>query len=294
MGERSKASKQPKRAKRDREPAASGAATPVRAPARRPAPPGGRRARKAARAPERETELAAPVVAWLEAQGWTVRSEVERCDLVARRGDELVAVELKRRFETSLLVQAAYRQRAVDSVYVAIPRPPDLRSAGFQGVLHLLRRLELGLLVVSLGRTPRVQVAQHPAPFTRRRSGAKRRAILEEMSGRSGDWNVGGSTRRPLVTAYRESAIFVACALERTGEASPRRLRELGTGDRTRAILYDDVYGWFSRVGRALYALSPRGREELARYEEVAAGYRARLDEGPAAAAESTRATPSG
>jgi len=274
MGER------PQRGRED----ATATGTPRRAARPRP--------RRRARPPARETELAAPVAAWLAAQGWTVRSEVERCDLVATRGDELVAVELKRRFETSLLVQAVQRQRAVDSVYVAVPRPPNLRAAGFQGVLHLLRRLELGLLLVSLGRTPRVQVAQHPLPFAKRRSGAGRRAILDEMAGRSGDFNVGGSTRRALVTAYRESAIFVACALERVGEASPRRLRALGTGERTRAILYDDVYGWFTRRDRALYALSPRGREGLARFAEVAAGYRARVEAALAASGGEPDAPP--
>lgn len=236
---------------------------------------GGRKTR--VRTPGRETDLAPPVRAWLEAQGWTVRSEVEQCDLVARRGDALVAVELKRRFETSLLIQAAQRQRAVDSVYVAIPRPRTARGSAWAGVLHLLRRLELGLLLVSLGRTARVEVALDPVPFTRRRSSAGRRAILEEIAGRSGDWNVGGSTRRPLVTAYRESAIFVACCLERTGPLSPRALRSLGTGAKTRAILYDDVYGWFTRIDRGLYALAPRGRAEIENFAEVTAVYRERV-----------------
>jgi hypothetical protein len=82
----------------------------------------------------------------------------------------------------------------------------------------------------------------------------------------------------------------VACALERLGSASPRALRGLGTGARTRCILYDDVYGWFVREGRALYALSTRGRTDLERYAEVAAGYRDRVTQALAATEPDARA----
>ena len=37
--------------------------------------------------------------------------------------------------------------------------------------------------------------------------------------------NLGGSSRRPLVTAYRENAIQIACYLADSGEMEPRQLR---------------------------------------------------------------------
>ncbi len=44
----------------------------------------------------RETELYAPVKAWLEAQGFEVKSEVGAVDVMARRpGEDPVIVELK-------------------------------------------------------------------------------------------------------------------------------------------------------------------------------------------------------
>ena len=67
-----------------------------------------------------ETALDAPVRAWLEAQGYVVRSEVQDCDLVATRADALVVIELKRQLGLPLLVQATQRQRQADSVYVAV------------------------------------------------------------------------------------------------------------------------------------------------------------------------------
>lgn len=232
----------------------------------------------------RETALDAPVRAWLEAQGYRVRSEVLGCDLVATKGDALVVVELKRALGLPLLVQATQRQRASDSVYVAVPRPRQLRAdLRWRGILHVLRRLELGLLLVTPGRGSRIEVALHPLPLDRRRDSARRRAILAEAAGRSADHNTGGSCGRPLVTAYREQALHVAWLLERLGPAAPRALRAQGSSAKTGAILYQDVYGWFVREGRGRYALGAAGRAALSSYSEVVAGLRARIeaDGGP-------------
>ena len=58
-----------------------------------------------------ETDLYAPVKKLLEERGYTVRAEVDRCDLVAVRGGEPpVIVELKRRFALSLVYQGIERQ----------------------------------------------------------------------------------------------------------------------------------------------------------------------------------------
>jgi hypothetical protein len=242
---------------------------------------GGSATGQGSRALRRETELYIPVRTFLEEQGYCVRSEVLGCDVAARRGEALVVVELKRALTTELLIQATRRQRMTDSVYVAVPRPRGAgRGRRWHGLLHLLRRLELGLLLVSFsGRRARVQVALHPVPFARRRSARGPRAILEEMAGRSGDHNQGGSVGRPLVTAYRENAIHVACCLERSGPLAPRALRALGTGQKTLSILRSNVYGWFERVGYGLYALSARGRADLSRWPDLASNYRSRISQ---------------
>jgi hypothetical protein len=185
-------------------------------------------------------------------------------------------------------VQATQRQRQADSVYVAVLRPPALRAdKRHRAVLHLLRRLELGLLFVTTGRRPRVEVVLHPEPFSQRKDRAKRRSLLEEAASRSRDWNRGGSTRRPLVTAYRERALHCAALLERIGPASPARLRALGTCENTRSIVYGDVYGWFSRTGFASYELAPAGREALSQFADVVASLRERVDAAFASATAS-------
>ncbi len=234
----------------------------------------------------RETDLYEPIRDYLAAQGYTVRAEVSHCDITARKGDDLIVIELKRQFGIDLLAQATARQRLSDSVYVAFPAPSDMRTRRWRGIVRILRQLELGLILVfhaeaapaSERGQPRIEVAFHPLPYVRQKRKSARRAVLEEMAQRSGDYNQGGAVRRKLVTAYRENAIWIACCLEQFGPLAPRRLRELGTGPKTLSILYTNVYGWFDRVGRGLYALAARGRDELRAYPELTKQYRAKLD----------------
>jgi hypothetical protein len=221
----------------------------------------------------RETDLYPPLRDHLEAQGYTVRSEVQGCDLTAIRDGELVVVELKQSITAGLLAQAADRQRMTDSVYVAVP-PPKRTGKAWRKLTHLLKRLELGLIVVdSQVRPPSVRIEFHPVPYRRTKAHKRRKALLREIGGRSADYNQAGAARTQVVTAYRERAIHIAVCLERFGPCTTKRLRELGTGPKTTAICYANVYGWFERTERATYALSNVGREALAHYPELVAHF---------------------
>lgn len=229
-----------------------------------------------------ETDLYRPVYNYLAKQGYTVRSEVINCDIAAVKGDDLIIIELKRSLNVTLLVQAVERQKITDSVYVAVPRPANKRTwmAQSRGAQHLLRRLELGLILVSPkgGRTP-VEVICHPLPFQRRKRKNIKRAVLHEIERRSGDFNEGGSCRRKIITAYRENAIQIACYLVDIGPLQPRKLRALGTGEKTLSILSSNVYSWFERVDRGLYAVSSKGMVELEQYSELVKYYRCLLQQ---------------
>jgi hypothetical protein len=223
-----------------------------------------------------ETDLYPLLHAYLTAQGYTARGEVKHCDIAAVKGDDLIVIEMKLALNLSLVAQGVRRQQMTDSVYLAVPRPPNHAKwiRQMRGAFRVLRRLELGLLLVSLrpGKPP-VEVVFHPLPLERRKRRSARRAILEEIGRRSGDFNVGGSARRPLVTAYRENAIQIACYLADSGEMKPRQLRTLGTGPKTLSILSRNVYGWFSRIDRGLYAVTPKGREALVKYPQLVRHY---------------------
>jgi hypothetical protein len=228
----------------------------------------------------RESDLYAPLRDYLVAQGYAVQGEVKRCDVVARKDDDLIVIELKQRFSTQLLVQAVDRQKITDSVYVALPGPYEGgRRSRWRGIEPLLRRLELGLIAVTLGDPPHVQVVFHPLPYRRRKQSRRKRAVLQEVAARTGDYNQGGSVRRAVVTAYRENAIHIACCLRRFGPLTPKELRALGTCSKTTRIVASNFYGWFRRVDRGVYELTPQGHRELDVYPELGARYGRLLDE---------------
>jgi hypothetical protein len=225
-----------------------------------------------------ETDLAEPLYAHLARLGYTVRSEVKDCDIAAVKGDDLLIIELKKTLSLALVVQATRRQRLSDTVYVAIPRPSNKWKwwKESRGVQHLLRRLELGLILVSLDKDkPPVDVVFHPLPFARKKRAKSRRAVLEEISRRTMDLNRAGSSRKKLATAYRENAVHVACCLLVHGSMAPAELRAMGTGPKTLSILRLNPYGWFERVDRGVYALSAHGRSDLESWPQLTKRYTA-------------------
>lgn len=226
-----------------------------------------------------ETDLYGPVRDYLVAQGYTVHSEVKHCDITALKGEELVVVELKTSFNLKLLAQTAKRQRAADSVYVAIPKPKGgRRTAAWRDMCLLLRRLEAGLIIVSFDNPEHdLEIVFHPNTFDRlksmQRSKKVRRNIIKEAEARYGDFNKGGSTRKKLVTVYRETSIHIACCFTKFGKLSPAQLKRIGTGPKTSSILSKNFYGWFEKVGRGLYDLHDDARGFLDAYPELVSHY---------------------
>lgn len=219
----------------------------------------------------RETELYEPIKQFIEQQGYQVRGEVIGCDLVAVREDELVVIELKTTFNLALLLQGITRQRLTDVVYVAVEAPQSRRSEPrWSDIQHLCRRLGLGLLTVGFrGRVPRVEAVLDPAPYQPRPNTRRRGKLLKEFALRSADHNTGGSTRRKIVTAYREEALRLAHHLHLQGRSTPRDLKQETGCSGAAQILQNDYYGWFERVERGVYQLTPAGRQALEVYADV-------------------------
>ena len=220
----------------------------------------------------REVDLYAPVKAFLEAQGYEVKAEVSGCDVVAVRGIEPpVVVELKTRFNLELLLQAADRLAFSDTVYIAVADGPrsGLRGRG-KRALKLCRMLGFGVLLVRLPKTGagHVTPVQDPGVYQPRRNPRRSKRLLKEFVERVGDPNTGGATRTPIITAYRQTALRLVASLEE-GQASTREIRALTGLDQASTILQRNVYGWFDRAARGVYALSPRGREAADLYREV-------------------------
>jgi len=214
-----------------------------------------------------ESSLYLPVKRFLEKFGFEVKGEVCGCDLVAVRDGEppaLVIGELKLTFTLELVLQAVDRTAACDEVWLAVRASRLGRGREHDPrVRKLCRFLGFGLLCISA--KGRVDVLVEPVPWRPRRDGKRRSRIVEEHRRRQGDPVVGGSTRQPLMTAYRQQALACAAALVQ-GPARPRDLKP-ALPDAPK-ILLRNVYGWFVRVDRGIYALSASGRAALVRWGE--------------------------
>lgn len=217
-----------------------------------------------------ETELYPPLKRFLEDRGYQVRGEVASCDLAAVRDDELVIVELKSAFNLALVFQGIERQKLTDRVYLAIETPRRVFGSRWNDIRALCRRLGLGLITVTFTeRSPVVNVITEPEPAPPRRNARKRGALLKEFGSRTGDHNLGGATRRPVVTAYRESVLQVARCLKESGSSSPAELKKRSGVEKAPAMIQRNVYGWFERVDRGVYGLSAAGEKALDTYADV-------------------------
>jgi len=216
-----------------------------------------------------ETQLYEPVRRYWSEAGYEVRGEVSGCDVLARLGEEMVAIELKTSLNLEVILQATQRQKLCSQAWIAVPRNNRiLRTRRWQQLMHLLRRLELGLLLVDLNhQPPRVEAAQIALPFDRSQSYARNRGqakkLRQEFERRHGDRNTGGATRTQLMTVYREQVLLVAALLSRNEPASAAQLRRFGAPEKAYAMIYRNYYGWFERCGTGHYQLTESGRQAV-------------------------------
>lgn len=212
-----------------------------------------------------ETSLYLPVKHFLEGLGYSVKGEVGRCDLVGLKGDDpavVVVGELKLTFNLELILQGVDRMKLGDEIWLAARL--SARGKGRESdsrYRNLCRHLGFGLLGVAL--SGRVDILVSPAAPTPRKDAKRRSKLVEEHKRRRGDPVAGGGSRAPIMTAYRQQAL--ACAAAMT--AGPQRPRDLKQScPDAQKILHRNVYGWFERADRGVYALTDAGRTALARW----------------------------
>jgi len=219
-----------------------------------------------------ESDLYPAVKEYLEGQGYTVKGEIRDCDIVAvRDGEQPVIVELKLSFNLPLVFQGITRQTISDTVYLAVAKPAS-RGWGkrYKDIIKLCRMLGLGLISINEGRKGRsVEVHLDPAPYQPRKNKRRATALLREFERRTGDPSPGGSTRKPVITAYRQNALRCAHYLEENGPQSPSGIARAISVTQAGTILYKNHYGWFERVERGVYALTPAGTKALAVFGEA-------------------------
>ncbi len=227
----------------------------------------------------RETDLYPAIKHLLKKQGYEVKAEVNDCDVVAVRGTEPpVVVEMKLTFSLPLLLQAIDRQSLADDVYVAIPKPTKKSGGALwkrhrRGLIKLCRRLGIGLITVDLKKSPDRATEIHcdPIPYTPRKNKRRAGRLLKEFSQRVGDPNTGGSSKTKIITAYRQDALRCLSFIHQQGEARLKDIREETQVERAGGILQKDHYGWFERVERGIYTITPQGKNALATYSTTLA-----------------------
>lgn len=220
--------------------------------------------------PARETDLYGPVKALLEGQGYEVKGEVGAADVVAcRAGEDPIIVELKTGFSLTLFHQAIDRLSLSDTVYVCVPRGTG--RAFLKSLKHnksLCRRLGLGLITVRL-KDGLAEIHLDPGPYRPRQSKPKKARLLKEFASRVGDPNTGGTTRKPVMTAYRQDALRCAGTLHSNGATKAAQVAKASGVARARQIMSANHYGWFDRVETGIYKLSPNGRRAVAEHADT-------------------------
>lgn len=196
-----------------------------------------------------------------------MKGEIGGCDLLAISGDEAPVVvigELKLSFNLELVLQAVDRASACDEVWLAARisargkgREADARFR------NLCRRLGFGMLGVS--QAGEVSIIVSPVAPMPRKDPRRRSRLVDEHKRRQGDPAVGGGRGAPIMTAYRQQALACAAAMTE-GPRRPRDLRP--AAPKAAAILQDNVYGWFARTERGVYALTQAGLDALARWPQ--------------------------
>jgi hypothetical protein len=205
----------------------------------------------------READLYPDLKAFLEGQGYVVKAEIGACDLMARRGQEpAVVVEMKTSFSLALVMQGVARQAMFDDVYLAVPVAEKGWQLRYKDIVALCRRLGLGLLAVKPGQG--VEAHLDPAPYQPRRATARAGRLLREFDRRVGDPNIGGTTGVKRMTAYRQDALRCLVALQ-AGPLKASVVAQASGVARATALMAADHYGWFERVERGIYALTPKG-----------------------------------
>ena len=217
----------------------------------------------------KETDLYQPIKSLLESQGYEVKAEIGAADVMAVRSNEApVIVELKTAFSLALFHQGIERQAITDSVYIAVPRgsgKPFLKA--LKNNKSLCRRLGLGLITVRM-KDGFTEIHLDPAPYNPRQSKIKQQRLLREFAKRVGDPNEGGSTKTTLMTAYRQDALKCLLYLYVEGATKASIVAKAVDVDRARNIMAHDHYGWFEKVEKGIYTITPKGKTAMKDYSK--------------------------
>lgn len=218
----------------------------------------------------KESDLYQPIKSFLINLGYEVKGEIKDCDILAKKDDTLVIIELKLSLNITLLLQAIDRFTLADTVYIAIPKQCTLYKKQSKQVKKLIARLGIGLIVVDIQDNHQyVEIINDPKDYAPRKNKQKQQALLKEFIDRQGDTQKGGSTRKQAgLTAYRQRCIRVAEFLSQQASAKGAEIKHAIGEPQATSILNSNHYNWFNKIERGVYKMSQKGLEELPEWQD--------------------------
>ena len=220
----------------------------------------------------KESDLYPPLKLFLESQNYEIKGEVGNCDVVAiRNAEPPLIVELKLSLNLTVVLQAVDRLTLTSIIYIGVPGQCSALKRKYKQLLKLFRLLGIGLITIDpLRESGGVKVLLDPGEYRPRISKHRQARLLGEFEKRVGDPNLGGSdSRSGIMTAYRQRALRIASFLNDQGPTKASDVARQTEETNARDILYRDVYGWFDKISRGIYGLSPRGKREILTWTEA-------------------------
>jgi hypothetical protein len=224
----------------------------------------------------KESDLYLPLKNFLEKQDYEVKAEVENCDVVAikksaanEEAQPPTIIELKLSLNLEVILQAVDRLILSPIVYIGVPNSCGaLKKTKRKRIVKLLKMLGIGLVAINPKRKT-VQLLVDSTSYQPRQSKPRQAWLVDEFVARAGDPNLGGaSTKTGRMTAYKQQAIEIANYLSKHGATKASDIaKNLGL-PKSRAIVYDNHYGWFQNVSRGVYDLSGQGKTLLQQSKE--------------------------
>jgi hypothetical protein len=157
-----------------------------------------------------EADIAAEVQAFFEAEGFECWPEVHRIDIVARRGTEVIGVEVKTSFNAKLVAQALQAMSFCGAAYFATPRVADsatmyIRDAVIEkSGLGCVEVTDWGYATTAHGRFEVKRIAE-----PRRHRADALSCITELLVPETKAWTTPGHPSCRAVTKFRVTAIRI-------------------------------------------------------------------------------------
>ena len=132
----------------------------------------------------------------------------------------------------------------------------------------LCRRLGIGLITVRISDS-KVVVHCEPGPFVPRKIKKRKTKLLSEFERRHGDPNEGGMTSVGMMTSYRQGALRCAKVLHDEGACKGSYVAKMAGFEKATNLMAANHYGWFEKIDRGVYGLTPQGAKALEEHAEA-------------------------